>query len=261
MQVTEHVRYELVDRVAHVRLTRPEVRNALSNEIIDGLAQVGEEIRRDRRVRAAVVAGDGGYFCAGGDLKAFAVGGVDPERARRIHDGLLGLHRAPIPVLAAIEGGAIGYGLGLASACDIRVAAGGARFQAGFTGIGLSPNSTTSFFLPRLLGMSRALAIMLTNLPLSAEDMHAAGYVFQVVETGRAVDSASDLASRIAAMPSAALRRAKQLIQWSLSNGPEEQVGRELTFVMETITTDDFREGVMAFVEKRKPVFAAERLD
>ena len=133
------------------------------------------------------------------------------------------------------------YGLVLASACDIRMAAAGARFQAGFTGIGLSPNSTTSFFLPRLLGLSRALAVMLTNLPVSAEEMLGAGYVFQVTPAGEAVVRASQLAEHVAQLPSASLRRAKRLLQLSLSTSPEEQVEQEGRFVMATFQTDDFK--------------------
>ena len=261
MQLSEHVSYELIDRVGHLRLTRPEARNALSPEIAQGLLKAVAELEGDRRVRAVVLAGEGSWFCAGGDLKAFAHGGLEVGDFETVHDGLLGLHRLPVPVVAAIEGGAIGYGLGLASSCDIRVAAAGARFQAGFTGIGLSPDSTTSLFLPRLLGLSRALGMMLTNLPVSAEEMHAAGYVFVVAEPGNAVAKATALADRLAHMPSAALSRAKRLLQVSLSNSQPEQIEQERRFVLETFQTDDFREGVTAFVEKRLPEFQAERQD
>jgi 2-(1,2-epoxy-1,2-dihydrophenyl)acetyl-CoA isomerase len=263
MQLNEHVSYDLQDRVAQVRLTRPQARNALSPQVAQGLIKAVAEVEGDRRVRAVVLAGEGEWFCAGGDLKAFAGAGLEAGVGgfEAVHDGLLGLHRLPVPVVAAVEGGAIGYGLGLASACDIRVAAAGARFQAGFTGIGLSPDSTTSFFLPRLLGLSRALAVMLTNLPISAEDMQVAGYVFAVTEPGAAVARATELAERMAHLPSASLRRAKRLLQLSLSSSPQEQVAAEGRFVRETFQTDDFREGVTAFVEKRKPEFAAERVD
>jgi 2-(1,2-epoxy-1,2-dihydrophenyl)acetyl-CoA isomerase len=261
MKLTEHVSYELKDRVAHVRLDRPEARNALSGAIVEGLVRAVHEVERDRRVRAVLVAGEGGWFCAGGDLKAFASGGFDPAQAAGVHDGLLGLHRLPVPVVAAIEGGAIGYGVGLASASDIRVAARGARFQAGFTGIGLSPDSTTSFFLPRLLGLSRALAFMLSNLPVTAEDMYAAGYVAALADPGEAIATATQLVEHMALMPSAALRRAKRLLQWSLSNSPERQIEAEVRFITETFPTADFREGTTAFVEKRKPVFNPERQD
>lgn len=259
MQLTEHVSYELRDRVAHLRLTRPETRNALSAEIVQGLLKAVAEVEGDRRVRAVVLAGEGSWFSAGGDLKSFASGGLDLGGFDAVHDGLLGLHALPVPVVAGIEGGAIGYGLGLASACDIRVAAAGARFQAGFTGIGLSPDSTTSYFLPRLLGLSRAVGLMLTNLPMTAEEMHAAGYIFLVAEPGQAVAKATELAARMAHMPAAALSRAKRLLQSSLSNSQADQIEGEAQYVLETFQTEDFREGVRAFVEKRKPEFQAER--
>lgn len=259
MQLTEHVSYELKDRIAFVTLTRPEARNALSNAIADGLVLAVKEIERDRRVRAVVLAGEGSVFCAGGDLKAFATGGFDAGRADVVHEGLLGLHRAPAPVIAAIQGAAIGYGLGLACACDIRVAAEGTRFQAGFTGIGLSPDSTTSYFLPRLFGPSLAARLMLTNLPIDAEEARAHGFVASVHPAEGLTAAAVELAERVARMPSGALRRAKRLLHASLTHSAEEQVAMEVGFILESFATDDFREGVTAFVEKRKPDFAAER--
>jgi 2-(1,2-epoxy-1,2-dihydrophenyl)acetyl-CoA isomerase len=259
MQLTEHVSYELKDRIAFVTLTRPEARNALSNAIADGLLLAVKEIEGDKRVRAVILSGDGPVFCAGGDLKAFATGGFDADRADVVHDGLLGLHRSPVPVIGAIQGGAIGYGLGLACACDIRLAAEGTRFQAGFTGIGLSPDSTTSYFLPRLLGPSLAARLMLTNLPLDAAEARAHGFVASVHPAAELAAAAVELAERIARMPSGALRRAKLLLQASLSHSAEEQVAMEVGFILESFATDDFREGVTAFVEKRKADFAAER--
>ena len=259
MQLTEHVAYELRDQVARVTLTRPESRNALSLEIADGLVLAVEEILRDRSVRAVVLAGEGSIFCAGGDLKSVAAGGFSPDLGRAVHRGLLGLHRSPAPVIAAIQGAAIGYGLGLACACDIRVAAEGTRFQAGFTGIGLSPDSTTSYFLPRLLGPSVAARMMLTNLAMDAEEALRHGFLTSVHPAAELVSAADALAERVAAMPSGALRRAKQLLQASPGHDAEQQVEMEVGFIVESFGTADFREGVTSFVEKRRPNFELER--
>jgi len=261
MQLTEHVAYELRDRVAHITLTRPESRNALSGPLADGLVKAVAEIERDTRVRAVVLSGEGPYFCAGGDLKAFAGGGLSAATGgpEAVHAGLLGLHRSPAPVIAAIQGGAIGYGLGLACACDIRLAAAGARFQAGFTGIGLSPDSTTSYFLPRLLGPSVAAAMMLTNLPMPAEEAMARGLVMSVHPPDQLAAAAAELADRIAHLPSGALRRAKLLLAASLQNTAGDQVEMEVGFILESFGSADFREGTTSFVEKRRPDFAAER--
>jgi 2-(1,2-epoxy-1,2-dihydrophenyl)acetyl-CoA isomerase len=257
MQLTEHVSYELRDRIARVTLTRPEARNALSNAIADGLVLAVEEIENDPRVRAVILSGDGPVFCAGGDLKGFAGGSL--PNADTVHKGLLGLHRSPVPVLAAVQGAAIGYGLGLTCACDIRLAAEGTKFQAGFTGIGLSPDSTTSYFLPRLLGLAVATRMMLTNLPMDAVEAHARGLVASVHPAPELTTATEELAERLAHMPSGALRRAKALLQASLSQDAEQQVRMEVGFILESFATDDFREGVTAFVEKRKPEFQAER--
>jgi 2-(1,2-epoxy-1,2-dihydrophenyl)acetyl-CoA isomerase len=260
MQLTEHVSYELRDRIAHITLTRPEARNALSPELAEGLVRAVAEIEKDPKVRAVILSGKGPTFCAGGDLKAFAGdGGLSADDGAKVHDGLLGLHRCPAPVIAAIQGAAIGYGLGLACACDIRLAAAGTRFQAGFTGIGLSPDSTTSYFLPRLFGLSVATRMMLTNLPVDAEEACSLGFVASVHPPEALAGAAVELAERIARMPSGALRRAKALLQASLSHQAEEHVSMEVGFVLESFGTADFREGVTAFVEKRKPEFDAER--
>src|SRR5216684_9233265 len=198
MQLTEHVSYELRNRIARVILTRPEARNALSNAIADGLVLAVEEIENDPRVRAVILAGEGPVFCAGGDLKAFAGGGF--PNGETVHKGLLGLHRSPAPVVAAIQGAAIGYGLGLACACDIRLAAEGTKFQAGFTGIGLSPDSTTSYFLPRLLGLGVATRMMLTNLPMDAEEAHALGFITSVHPAAELATATEELAERLVRM-------------------------------------------------------------
>ena len=257
MQLTEHVSYEVKHRIARVTLTRPEARNALSNAVADGLVLAVEEIEKDPRVRAVILSGEGPVFCAGGDLKGFAGGGY--PNGDTVHKGLLGLHRSPAPVLAAIQGAAIGYGLGLACACDIRLAAEGTKFQAGFTGIGLSPDSTTSYFLPRLLGLAVATRMMLTNLPMEAEEARALGFIASVHPAAELATAVEELAERLANLPSGALRRAKALLQASLSNQAEEQVRMEIGLIFESFATDDFREGVTAFVERRKPEFGAER--
>lgn len=260
MQLTEHVSYELRDRIAHVTLTRAEARNALSPALAEGLVKAVAEIEKNPKVRGVILSGEGPTFCAGGDLKAFAGdGGFTLDGADNVHAGLLGLHRSPAPVIAAIQGAAIGYGLGLACACDIRLAAAGARFQAGFTGIGLSPDSTTSYFLPRLFGLSVATRMMLTNLPMDAEEARSLGFVAAVHPPEALATAAQELAERIAHLPSGALRRAKALLQASLSHQAEQQVRMEVGLVVESFATDDFREGVTAFVEKRKPEFDPER--
>ncbi len=257
MQLTEHVSYEFRDRIARVTLTRPEARNALSNAVANGLVLAVEEIEKDPRVRVVILAGAGPVFCAGGDLKAFASGAF--PNADTVHEGLLGLHQSAAPVVAAIQGAAIGYGLGLACACDIRLAAEGTKFQAGFTGIGLSPDSTTSYFLPRLLGLAVATRMMLTNLPMDAGEAHLYGFIASVHPAAELATATEELAERLAHMPSGALRRAKVLLQASLSNQEKQQVQMEVEFVRDSFATNDFREGVTAFVEKRKPEFEAER--
>jgi 2-(1,2-epoxy-1,2-dihydrophenyl)acetyl-CoA isomerase len=259
VQLTEHVAYELTDRVAHVRLTRPQARNALSPAQVEGLLAAMEKVAGDRRARVVLLSGDGPTFCAGGDVKAFASGSGLDGIADGVHRALLAIHRCEAPVIAAIHGAAIGYGLGLASTCDIRLAAEGTRFQVGFTGLGISPDSTTSYFLPRLLGPSRARYLMLTNTAIDAAKALEWGYLAEVHPADRLQAAAEELAGRLARMPSGSLRRAKRLLEVSLDNRLEEQVEQEVAFIIESFASDDFREGVTAFIEKRPPDFAAER--
>ncbi len=258
-QLTEHVSYQLDGGVATVTLTRPEARNALSPEMGKGLAAAVARIEEDRRVRAVVLTGEGSWFCAGGDLKGFAEHGLGVVDGGLVHRALIGLHRLPAPVIAGIAGGAFGFGLGLACACDIRIAEAEARFAAGFTGIGLSPDSTTSYFLPRLVGPSRARAMMLTNIPIMGREAKEFGLVWSLAEPGKVLEEATLLAQRVAALPSAALARAKVLLEASWLNSIEQQVDVEVANIVQTSETADFREGVTAFVERRTPRFDATR--
>ena len=254
--LTPHVSYEVRDRVAHLRLTRPEVRNALSPELATGIELAVTRIQGDPAIRAVVLAGEGPWFCAGGDLRAFASQGIDPRLATSVHDGLVGLSRLPAPVIAAIAGGAIGYGLGLACACDIRIAEAEARFAVGFTGIGLSPDSTTSYFLPRLIGLSRARALALTNQTVTGTEAAAMGLVWRTTGAGQVLDAATELAATVATLPSGAMARSKMLLEASLGNSLEQQVRLEIENIAASSQTSDFREGVTAFVERRQPHFS-----
>jgi 2-(1,2-epoxy-1,2-dihydrophenyl)acetyl-CoA isomerase len=254
------LRIGVEDGIATVLLDRPEVRNAITTELLEqlsdglaGLPQAG--------ARAAVLAGAGGSFCAGADLQvvrealagdAAAVLGALLDALHRLVRQLRGL---PLPVVAALEGPAAGAGIGLAMAADLRVAARSAVFVPGYLAIGASPDGGTSYFLTRALGGSRAASLFLRNTPLRAEALLAAGLVEEVVDDGRALEAALALAREAAAAPPLALQRLRELVDLAPTHDLDAHLEAERRAMSELWPTGDFREGVTAFLERRRPRF------
>jgi enoyl-CoA hydratase len=203
-----HVRYEAEDEIVVVTIDRPEVRNAVDRPTADELASAFRRFERDGDVSVAVLTGGGGTFCAGADLKALA---GDPERANRLSpsgDGPMGPTRMVLdkPVIAAIEGHAVAGGLELALWCDLRVAAADAILGVFSRRVGVPLIDGGTARLPRIVGLGRALDLILTGRPVTATEAHGMGLVTAVVDPGRARAEAMELAHRIAGFPHAALR-------------------------------------------------------
>lgn len=248
--------------VATVTLARPERRNALDLAAAGELFAALEAVRSDAAVRAVVLTGEGAGFCAGADLL-----GVDPSaladpapvfrrNAGALHEVVTLLRRIPKPVVAAVNGAAAGAGFGLALACDLRVGGPSTRFVTAFTKIALSPDSSTSFWLPRFLGPGKAAEVLMLSDPISARDAAHWLLLNRLTDTDEAVvPEATALAARLAAMPAGALARAKALVSASLDRPLEAHLQEERELVAQTSTTADFREGVAAFIGKRAPRF------
>jgi 2-(1,2-epoxy-1,2-dihydrophenyl)acetyl-CoA isomerase len=258
----ETVQLEMRDAVAVVTLNRPAALNALTVE-------VGREFRaalaeaRERGARAVVLTGAGRAFCAGGDLRemrqlAEKEGRVEAffdEPLRIIHDCIRLIRETPLPVIAAVNGLATGGGCNFALACDIVLAAESAQFNQAFVKVGLTPDCGGTFILPRLVGWKRAAELLMTGDMVDARRAAEMGMINRVVRDADLMTEALDLASRLAAAPTAALARIKKMLDASAANDLDAQLELEHEAQLQSGQTKDFREGVAAFIEKRPPKF------
>lgn len=242
--------------VLTITLNRPDVLNAL-NAATHAALGVALREAREADVRAVVLTGAGRGFCVGQDLTEFREGAGDvADRLRSTyHPNVLAIRALEKPVLAAVNGPAAGAGLSLAFACDVRLAADSASFVPAFIGIGLVPDSGSSFFAERLLGPARAFEWLTSNRKLPAAEAHAWGLVSEVVEADRLAERAGELAAVYAAAPTRAIGMTKRLLDHAATAVLEEQLEREAQLQLAATRTDDFREGVAAFLEKRHPQF------
>jgi 2-(1,2-epoxy-1,2-dihydrophenyl)acetyl-CoA isomerase len=257
----EPVLYTFTDGVARIRLNRPEVGNAMSGDVARGIAHAVDAIASEPGARAVVLCANGRHFCAGGDIGEFV---RDRERlAQSIGDGLLlfnqtlaKLARLPIPVVTALNGPVAGGGIGLALTADLIVAAESARFRSGYSGIGLSPDCGTSFFLVRALGATRAKELMFTNRSLSAAEALACGLVNRVVPDAELEHATDALVAELTALPRGSLAAIKTLVG-EISDGLYERtIARERELMIENAAGADVLEGIAAFAARRAPVFA-----
>jgi 2-(1,2-epoxy-1,2-dihydrophenyl)acetyl-CoA isomerase len=241
--------------VQTITLNRPDKLNAFTRGLHDELHGALEQAR-DPEVRAVVVTGAGRGFSAGQDLGDFGDSGDVAAMLRATyHRNVLAIRALEKPVLAAVNGVCAGAGLSLACACDIRLASDAAFFVPGFVGIGLVPDSGSTFFLQRLLGTPRAFEWMTSNRRLTAAEAHAWGIVSEVVEADAFAARVAERAAELAAAPTLAIALTKQLYDAAGTSTLEEQLEREAEAQAEMAQSGDFREGVAAFREKRAPEF------
>ena len=243
--------------VMTITLNRPDVLNAFDKAMQDGFRAALRDAR-DPEVRAVVLTGAGRGFCVGQDLKEFREGAGDlAERLRTTYNrNVLALRSLEKPVIAAVNGPAAGAGLALAAACDIRVAADSATFVPAFINIGLIPDTGASFFLARLLGYGRAFEWLCSGKRLTAADAHAWGFVIEVVEAGKLMDRTGAIAAELAALPTRAIGMTKRLLDRAGISTLEEQLELEAQLQAAAAGSEDFAEGVAAFLEKRDPNFS-----
>jgi 2-(1,2-epoxy-1,2-dihydrophenyl)acetyl-CoA isomerase len=238
-----------------ITLNRPDVLNAFNRALHAALREALKEAR-DPEVRAVVITGAGRGFSAGQDLKEFGEAGDVSEALRQsYHPNVLAIRALEKPVIAAVNGVCAGAGLSLACVCDLRIAADDAAFVPGFIGIGLVPDAGGTFFLNRLLGASRAFEWMTSNRRLTAAEAHAWGLVSEVVEAGRLQARAAEVAAFYAALPTRGVGMTKRLFDHATTATLDEQLEHEAQLQAAATQTEDFREGVAAFLEKREPKF------
>jgi 2-(1,2-epoxy-1,2-dihydrophenyl)acetyl-CoA isomerase len=241
--------------VQTITFNRPEKYNAFNRALHLALREALKEARNPE-IRAVVVTGAGKGFCAGQDLTEFSeAGDVGDSLRATYHPNVLAVRALEKPVIAAVNGACAGAGLSFACACDIRIAADNANFVPGFIGIGLVPDAGGTYFIRRLLGAPRAFEWMSSNRRLTAAEAHAWGLVSEVVEADALQARAAELAALYAAMPTRGIGMTKRLFDHADTATLEEQLEMEAELQGVATETEDFREGVTAFLEKRPPNF------
>lgn len=263
--MTDLILRDQSDGIVTLTLNQPELRNPISDaETVDSLTELIKRCDQDINVRAVILTGAGRAFSTGGNIKAMTAGGglndANPAVTRRNYRN--GIQRLPIlfesievPVIAAVNGPAIGAGCDLASMCDVRIAGDRAIFAESFVKLGIVPGDGGAWLLPRVVGFSKATEMALTGDPIDASEALACGLVSKVVRNDELMNSARELATRIAANPPHAVRMTKRLLR-------EARLANLATILEASAaaqaichTTEDHREAVAAFLEKRLPVF------
>jgi 2-(1,2-epoxy-1,2-dihydrophenyl)acetyl-CoA isomerase len=242
--------------VLTITLNRPDVLNAFNGAMHKALGAALKEAR-DAEVRAVVLTGAGRGFCVGQDLTEFreAPGDIGERLRSTYHPNVLAIRALDKPVIAAVNGAAAGAGMSVACACDLRIASDAAVFIPAFVNIGLVPDSGGTYFVTRLLGYARAFEWLCTGRRLSAAEAHAWGMVSEVVEADAFPARVAEFAAELAALPTSAIAMTKRLLDRAAASTLDAQLAWEAQLQAAATQTDDFREGVQAFLEKRKPNF------
>lgn len=247
--------------VCELKLNRPEVFNSFNKAMAVALQNALDDCEKNAEVRAIIISGEGKAFCAGQDL-AEATDPNGPELQSIVKE-----HYNPIirrireiekPIIAAVNGVAAGAGANIALACDITFAKESASFIQAFSKIGLIPDSGGTFFLPRIIGMQKALALMMTGDKVGAKEAEAMNMIYKSVADDEFEDTVQKFAAKLAQMPTRGLGLTKKAVNESWTNSLNEQLDVEEKLQTEAGQTHDFNEGVAAFLEKRKPKFKGE---
>jgi enoyl-CoA hydratase/carnithine racemase len=258
------VLYEVADRIATITLNRPERMNTISGPMLKLLSELLLKANADPEVRCVILTGTGRAFCAGLDLvDATSGSGIGSQSSTSAVSVNLDLREAPPtvlfgldkPTICALNGSAAGYGLDIALGCDIRVAAKGAKLAAAFVKRGIVPESGGTWLLPRMLGWSKAAELIFTGRTLSAEEGQALGLLSEVVSENELPERAHALAAEIAANAPLAVQSAKRLMRMGLAESFNDHVHHVFLQLLPLFRTQDFREGMASFLEKRPADF------
>ncbi|MGH7030527.1 MAG: enoyl-CoA hydratase-related protein [Stellaceae bacterium] len=253
--------------VLDIILNRPGILNAVDRETIEALAAAAAEAGEDKAARAVLLRGAGSHFCAGGDIGMFGELARLPAEQRRealyqtvdaLHPLLMTLRHMPKPVVAAVRGAAAGFGLSLVLAADLAIAAEDAVFACGYIHLGTSPDGGMTALLPATVGLKRASELALLGERLDAAAALALGIVNRLTPPDRLAAEAEALTARLATGPTAAYARTKALLQQTIGDAFAAQLRREAENFAACAATEDFVEGVRAFLEKRRPNFTGQ---
>lgn len=253
------VLYEAKGAVAHVTLNRPDHMNAMNIDLIEGLA-VAMEKARASEIRAVVLKANGRCFCAGGDIRAFnqfidegkTIPAIMPDRLHEMVEILRNLEK---PVLASVHGAAAGAGAPLALACDLVVASEDAVFNFAYARIGLTPDGSSTYFLPRHVGMKKATEIFMMLPTYTAKEAMEQGLINWVVPTAELAAKTDAIATQLSQGPTVTFGRLKKLMNATYDNSLHDQLALETKMICDSSTTEDFKVGIKAFLAKKPPNF------
>ena len=262
-----HLEVSINDSIATLTMNRPEARNALSMEMRSELCDALHDVEIDASVRCVVLKGAGDHFMAGGDVKGMgetikkSADQIKKEFMLRIHDLhpiMFAMRRMPKPIIASCTGAAAGAGVSMALACDLVIAAEDAFFTLAYCKIGTSPDGSSSFHLPRAVGIKRAMEIALLGDRFSAQTAKDIGMINFIVPNDELESETQKLATRLAAGPTHVYGNTKALFYRSLESEFESQLQAEAEYFSDCASRPDFKEGVTAFIEKREPRFTGK---
>jgi len=258
--MSDTILFEQQGAIGTLTFNRPHVYNAMNIDLIMALRDITATLMDSTTLRALIIKGAGKAFLAGGDVGLFhqrreVIADEVKPMGDALHAGIINIRNLPFPVIAQIHGAVAGAGLSVALACDFAIAAEGAQFSTAYARIGVSPDGGSTFFLPRMVGMRKATELVMLSDPVSAADACALGLVNRVVAADQLDAEVQMLAARLASGATQAFARAKRLITQSFSTPIQQHLDDEIALFAECARTDDFKEGVTAFVEKRKPDF------
>ena len=249
---------EIKDGIAWFRMNRPEVFNSFNREMALQLQDAFEDAVEDESIRCIVLTGNGKAFCAGQDLNdVMDPDGPDLRKIVSEHYNplILKIREIEKPVIAAVNGAAAGAGANIAIACDFVIAKHSSYFMQAFSKIGLIPDSGGTFFLPRLVGLQRANALTMLAEKLGAEEAERIGLIYKAVPDAEFDETVESLAEKLAKMPTRSLGLTKRAFNASLANDLDKQLAIEEQIQYTAAQTDDYNEGVQAFLEKRAPEY------
>lgn len=258
-----HILYQTEGNIAILTINRPEAKNAFSPEMLTLWRQFIEEAKADDNVRVMIVTGKGDTFCSGGDIREMAEGRIRSWDMKKFlwegaHRIIFALEDLDKPIIAAINGAAMGAGLDMAIMCDLRICSDRAKLSESYILMGLAPGDGGAYFLPRLIGIGKALELLLTGDVLSPQEALGVGLVNRVVPHDRLMEETMILAEKIASKPPLAIRMMKRAVyqaQTSTLRSHLDYISSQLALLSET---EDHQEAARSFLEKRKPVFVGK---
>lgn len=253
---------ERTDAIATITLNRAEQMNALNAELLHELARAIDTCR-DAAIRAVVLRGNGRVFCAGGDIRFFAEciqrnQPISTDMVNAFHTAIEGIRALEKPVIAAVHGAAAGGGAPLALACDLVIAADDAVFNFAYARIGLTPDGSATYYLPRHVGAKKAFELFALMPTLTATQAHEIGLINHLTPANELAAKTTALATQLATGPTKTFARLKQMLNASYNNSLHDQLALESNMICASSETHDFREGIAAFLEKRPPKFVGK---